>query len=108
MINHPNHSTDFLLKEAIGILTDSYLYPDLVCGMIRYGNLEYRTDSYQETPFRQMIHIDLGGRADNQGLTIIICYIEQLPTLDDGPFLKEEKRSLEPVARELDVYLERK
>jgi len=106
LINDPDNSPDFVLQEAINMLSASYLYPEFTCGRILYGEKKYVTDSFKETEWKHNFQVDL--TKDKGKLTVEIYYLKELPTMDDGPFLKEEKELLETVARELATYLNRK
>ncbi len=106
LINDPDQSVDSVLQEAIKILANSYLYPDISCGMLIWDQKEFITDNFEETPWKQSVRKELN---KTKGILIIeIYYLKEMPSLDEGPFLNEERNLLETVAQELAVYLKRK
>ena len=106
LINDPDRSVDAVLQEAIKILAKSYLYPDISCGRLLWNNETFITEGFKETEWKQRVEIDL---SPNTGtLTIEIYYLKEMPELDEGPFLNEERNLLDTVARELAVFLNRK
>jgi len=105
LINNPNYSFDFVLQEAINILSSSYLYPVFACGRIFYSEEEYTTENFKETEWKHYFQIEL---AKDQGkFTVEIYYLYEMPLRDEGPFLREERNLLETVAIELATYLNR-
>ena len=105
LINDPNNSLDFVLQEAINILSSSYLYPEFACGRIFYGGKEYTTENFKKTEWKHDFQVDLADK--NEKLTVEVYYLKEMPSMDDGPFLKEEKNLLETVGREMVTYLNR-
>jgi PAS domain S-box-containing protein len=106
LINDPGRSVDSVLQESIKTLANSFLYPDISSGRLFWNNKSFTTEDFKETRWKQRVKIDL---SHNQGYLIIeICYLEEMPELDEGPFLKEERHLLNTIARELAVYLDRK
>lgn len=106
LTNHPDNSTDYVLKQSIRVLTQSYLYPTICCGRITCGKKVYTTDNYKPTNWKQSVHAQVD--AICEALKIEIYYLMEMPALEEGPFLKEERNMLETVANELAVYINRK
>ncbi|MGM0496605.1 MAG: PAS domain-containing hybrid sensor histidine kinase/response regulator [Bacteroidota bacterium] len=106
LINDPDNDPDFVLQEAITILSASYIYPEFTCGRILYGEKEYVTDDFKETEWKHDFQVNLA--KGKEKLTVEIYYLKEIPSMDNGPFLKEEKNLLETVGRELATYLNRK
>ena len=105
LINDPHNTTEYVLDKAINILSASYLYPEIACGRILYGDKEFKTDNFRETEWSQKQQIDLPKRGEK--LAVEIFYLKELPCIDNGPFLKEEENLLETVTIELATYLKR-
>jgi len=106
LINDSDRSLKAVLKEAIEVLSNSYLYADICCGRLFWNDKEFITEGFKETRWKQSTKVAL---SDNRGCLILeIFYLKEKPELDEGPFLKHERNLLNAVARELSVFLNRR
>ncbi|MGM0498525.1 MAG: PAS domain-containing hybrid sensor histidine kinase/response regulator [Bacteroidota bacterium] len=105
LINDPNNTIDSVLEEAAVILSESYLYPEKACAKITWDGKAFTTKNFKKTEWEQSVYQEL---EQAQGsLSISVFYTEELPVLDEGPFLRNERELLETIAKELAVYLHR-
>jgi signal transduction histidine kinase len=95
---------DRFLQAAAELLPPAYLYPGIARARIVYGAGEYRTAGGGEPVAVQSADLVIG---DLKRGTVEVGYTEPRPELDEGPFLVEERRLLESVAREIALTLER-
>jgi GAF domain-containing protein len=63
------------------------------------------TNNFKETSWKQSRDIAL--RGERIGI-VEVCYLEEKPVTDEGPFLKEERELLNAIAKELEEIFERK
>ena len=105
LINDLNNTIDSVLEEAAVIISESYLYPEKAGVKITWGGKEFTTENFKKTEWEQSVYQELG--QDQGALIIQVCYPEELPVLDEGPFLRKERELLETIAKELAVYLHR-
>lgn len=96
---------DAFLQAAAELLPPAYLYPEVARARIVYDRADYRTSGWQDPVAVQRADIVIG---DLKRGTVEVGYIEPRPELDEGPFLAEERRLLESVAREVALTLERR
>jgi len=94
------------IKETcLGIITalpPGWQYPD-VCGarMVLWGE-PYQTPLFAETPWIQSANI----RVQEQIVgNISVCYTEERPASDEGPFLKEERKLIDTIAEQFGFYI---
>lgn len=96
---------DELYQHVIEFLPKSWQYSEVACGRITIDDSEYITENFRESQWVQSTSIQIGGTMI--GL-IEICYLEERPQADEGPFLCEERLLLESVAARIGRIAERK
>lgn len=105
LLEKRNCSLNEILRQAVALLPASWQYPDSTCAHLTIGDQEFRTDFFVKTPWRQAVEIKSSGKP--VGL-VEVFYVEEKPELDEGPFLKEERRLLEMVAERIGGIVEHK
>jgi len=101
----PEISLDELLQGIAALLPPAWQYPDIATGRIVLDGHSYSSASDRGGDVRQRAPIIVGGL--DRGLVEVI-YREERPALDEGPFLKEERKLLDAIAREVAVIIERR
>ncbi len=96
---------DRFLQAAAELLPPAYLYPGIARARIVYGGGEYLTAGDGQSVAVQSADLVIG---DLKRGTVEVAYLEPRPELDEGPFLAEERRLLDSVAREIALTLERR
>jgi signal transduction histidine kinase len=86
---------DELLTDIAGLIPASWQHPDIACAAIRLGGDIHASPSYRPTPWRQTSPVVIGG--ENCG-EVEVCYLEERPPCDEGPFLREERSLIDAVA----------
>ena len=66
---------------------------------------EFKTEKFEETAWKMSSNILVHGK--NQG-KVEVYYIEEMPKIDEGPFLKEERNLINAIAERLGSIIERK
>ena len=66
---------------------------------------EYKTENFKETAWKQSSEILAHGKRKG---VLEICYLEQKPEIDEGPFLKEERDLINAITGRLGRIIERK
>jgi len=94
-----------LLQGIVEILPPAWLYPDIASARIILEGENFETPRFREGGEKQTADIIL----DNQQRgSVEVVYSEKKPELDEGPFLKEERRLIDTVAHEIALIIERK
>ncbi len=96
---------DALYQELTDILPRSWQYPEIACARTVIGERDFRTHGFTESAWIQSAPVKAGGSAIGR---IDVCYREEMPDEDEGPFLKEERQLLEALAERLGRITERK
>ena len=93
-----------LLGAIVQSLPVSWQYPEVTCARIVFGQQEYTTSNFQRTPWRQIAELCVAG--DVAGV-VEVCYLAEMPALDEGPFLKEERLLIDAVTERIGKIIER-
>lgn len=100
---------DYLLEEILQRTTDliplSLEYPELVCSNIIWEGKEFKTENFTKTVWKQAADILVHGKPSG---TLEVCYLEERPEKDKGPFIEEERELINSVAKRLGKIIERK
>jgi len=97
-------SVDEVLQGVTDLLPPAWLYPDITCARIVVDGRTYATEGFRETPFRQVSEILVEKRKIG---FVEVVYLERRLTLDEGPFLAEERSLIDNVAREVAIFYQR-
>ena len=102
LLSAPDITIEDICQGIIRALPPGWQYPD-VCGarMVFLGGT-YRTPLFTETPWIQSADIVV---QDQIMGNISVCYIEERPVSDEGPFLKEERKLINTIAEQFGFYL---
>jgi PAS domain S-box-containing protein len=92
-----------VMQGVTDLVARAYQYPDITCVRIRVGEDVYDTPGFQETTWEQTSTI--GTLSHNLG-TLQVCYREERPEADEGPFSEEERDLIESIGQLLGDFLE--
>ncbi len=93
-----------VLQGAVELLPAAWQYAEIACARITLNGKEFRTTNFSETAWRQSATIRVHGAPAG---TIDVCYLEERPQVDEGPFLEGERALLGVVAGRLGRISER-
>jgi len=101
----PDLSLEEIIPRVISLVSTSWQHPEIsVCRIIIDG-IEYKEPNFKKTNWGQ--HSDIKVVGKKIGI-IEVCYLEKMPDLNEGPFLKEERLLLNAVAENMGHIIERK
>ena len=86
---------DNLYQEVVNILPASWQYPEIACARILIGDNEFRTNNFRDPAWVQSSPVKVNGTEVGK---IEIGYLEEKPEIDEGPFLKVERKLLNAIA----------
>jgi signal transduction histidine kinase len=93
-----------LLRELAALLPPAWQYPEVCEGRIRYAGLEATTAGWRETAWQQ---VESFTTSDGRTGALDVAYREERPAEAEGPFIAEERRLLQSLARMLTTHLDR-
>jgi signal transduction histidine kinase len=86
---------DVLLAGIAELIPLSWQYPDIACASIRLDDQHHASMNYRHTPWCQVSPISIRGEACGE---VEVCYLQECPASDEGPFLREERSLIDAVA----------
>ncbi len=98
-------SLEEILQGTVDILPDAWQYPETTCSRIVLKERTFSTANFRETSWKQSQAIVDHGKAIG---TLEICYLEEKPQKDEGPFLREERSLINVIAERIGEIIERK
>lgn len=94
------------LKEVLSPLPDIILtgwqYPDDTCVLINYEDVNYTSKNYSETQWFQFSNILIDDKVEGY---IKVIYTKEFPELDEGPFLKEERKLIDTISNKIGQFI---
>lgn len=94
-----------IFQEIVNLIPPALQYPEVTCARIMLEDQEFRTANFRETIWNQAKEMTVDGK---QIGTVEVCYLEETPEVDEGPFLREERSLVDAIAERLGRLIERK
>jgi len=94
-----------LLKKTTRLLPPGGQYPEITGSCITFKGKKYKTRNFKKTKW--MLRADIIVKNNKAG-SVEVCYLEEKPEIDQGPFLKEEKTLINSVSNRLGQLIERR
>ncbi|MEE8429779.1 MAG: PAS domain S-box protein [Candidatus Desulfatibia sp.] len=104
VIEHQGTSMEDIFQEIVNIIPLSWQYPETTCARIRIGKKDYTSENFCETPFRQVSKIVIQRKQIGE---VAVFYLKEMPKMDEGPFLIEERHLVNEIATKLAMAIER-
>lgn len=98
-------SEEEFLQFSVNLIPPAWQYPEITCARLTFNGKEFKTKGFKETQWRQSANIVVNNKAEGR---LDVFYLEERPGMDEGLFLKEERRILDNFTGNLGQYLERK
>jgi PAS domain S-box-containing protein len=93
-----------ILQETVHLLPAAWEHSDITCARLTFDRTEYTTNNFRPTACNQKADIVVHGKPAG---VVEICYLEERPARDEGPFLAEERTLINAVAERLGHIAER-
>ncbi len=104
LVEKPGVSLEKILQGTVDLIPLGWQYPEITCVRVSFDSQEFRTEHFQETLWKQTSDILVhGGRRG----VLEVCYLEEKPESDEGPFLKEERNLINAITQRLGRIIER-
>jgi len=101
----PDIAFEEMLQEIVELIPPSWQYPKITCVRIIIEGQEYKTKNFKETVWKQTSNIVVHGKRIG---ILEICYLEEKPESDEGPFQKEERSLISAITERLGRTTEHK
>jgi len=89
-------SEDEKIKDIVKLIPTGWHCPQDAWARIILWGREFRTDNFQDTPWKQISSIIVNGEPAG---TLAVGYLKEKPIREEGPFLLEERTLLDVMAR---------
>jgi signal transduction histidine kinase len=99
-------SMDGILSGIAELIPPAWQYPESACACITVEGRQYRSETFERTPWRLAADIKLSG-AEPAG-AVEVFYRDAWPRADEGPFLSEERALLEAICERIGRIIEHK
>ena len=90
------------LQAVVDAIPPGWQYPDVCRVRIALGDRIVQSPDFRPTPWMQtadvMVQDDIAG-------TLQVCYLQERPREDHGPFLKEEERLIKTIAERIGHFI---
>jgi len=97
-------SLDTVLQAVVDFIPPAIQHPEITCARLIFGDYEIKTKNFKDTKWKLLREI----KVTNKWIgTLEVCYLEEKPELDEGPFLKEAKSLITAVAESIAKIIER-
>ncbi len=104
LIETPDMSLEEIAKKAITLLPPAWQFPEITEARITTEGHIFQTEHFRETPWMQYQKIMAHGKSIGQ---LAVCYLEERPVSNEGPFLFEERQLIIAFAERLGRVIER-
>ena len=91
-----------LLRIICDLLPPGWQYPEVTQGRITLDEQAYSTGPFERGVSSQAAEILVDGRT--RGL-VEVAYLSDMPEMDEGPFLKEERSLIDEIARQVGIIV---
>jgi two-component system, NtrC family, sensor kinase len=105
VMEHPQPSLDAVFQSVVDALPPAWQFPDLASARILLDNRRYETPDYRESRFKQSADLVVNGKRRG---SVEVVYAGEKPELYEGPFLKEERRLIDTIARQVALFVEQR
>lgn len=104
IVEEPAMGLEEVLQRILEVLPDAWLHPDRVWLRLELGAATYVAGGEPRRDPRLSADVVTAGKRLG---TLSVGYTADMPPMDDGPFLSEERALIRTVAREIALIVER-
>ncbi len=94
-----------LFRNVVELVPRGFQFPDLTRCQIQFDGTDYSTPGFEEGKPTLDTELTVGGEVRG---TLKICYVDEEPEADEGPFLAEECQLAKGIGRALSSAVERR
>ncbi len=86
------------IEDLVEVIPEGWYFPEECQVLIKYNGVKYKSEDYSESDFKLSADIVV---QNIQVGKIEVSYRKLMPALDEGPFLKEERKLINTIAQRL-------
>jgi PAS domain S-box-containing protein len=105
LVEQQSISLEEIIQGTAYLIPPAWQYPAITCAQITLERDEFHTENFEETKWK--LERDIIVHGERKG-AVKVCYLEERPVCDKGPFLKEEGSLLNAITERLGRIIERK
>ncbi len=105
IVEKPVISLDEILQDIVNLIPRAWQYPEITCATITLSKQKFKTRNYKPIKWKLTHDILVHGKRSGE---IQVGYLKKMPELDEGPFLKYERKLINAIAERLGRIIERK
>lgn len=94
-LDKQNIPLDEKLSIVAHVISQGLQYPEIACAKVVYGEKIIQSENFRETEWKISNRIPVRG---NTAGFVVVCYLEERPNRDEGPFIREERELIEAIA----------
>jgi PAS domain S-box-containing protein len=102
LVTEPRDSLEESLEAAIALIPAGWRYPKIARARIRFEGRDFAPSDYRDTAWTQSADIVVQGEAVG---SLELCYLEEKPPREEGPFFESERGLIVDIARQLGVMI---
>lgn len=95
-----------ICRGIVALIPPAWQYPEATIARIVLDGKIYESAAFVSVNGFQKLSADICINRKKRG-TLEVAYIEKKPSVNNGPFLKEERNLIQIIARQLEVIIER-
>ena len=98
LVEEPDISLEEVAQGVVSLIPLSWQYPEITCARMIIEDQIFVTDNFKETIWKQASNITL---QEQQIGFLEVYYLEEMPKIDEGSFLKEERYLIDAIAERM-------
>lgn len=103
LVEKPGTSLSEILQGVVHLIPPSWQYPEITGARISLEGREFKTGNFADSIWRQTGDIIVSGERIG---ALEVCYLEERPERDEGPFSAEERLLINVIVRKLGRIIE--
>jgi two-component system NtrC family sensor kinase len=105
VMEHPQTSLDEVLRSVVEALPPAWQYPDIASARIIFDQRIFVAPNFRDSGYIQKADLVVQGKWRG---SVEVVYAGEKPDIHEGPFLKEERRLIDTIARQVSLFVEQK
>jgi two-component system NtrC family sensor kinase len=101
----PSKSLDEILKGVANLIPPAWQYPEITHGRIILDKKAYCSSGFKNGAQSQTSGMFIRGEERGR---VEVYYENEMPEIDEGPFLKEERNLIDTIAKHVGLIIERR